>query len=300
MSTIIVIDDQRVNREIMAALAASVEDDVEVAAFASPLEALAFAQQKTPDLVITDFQMKPINGDEFIRRFRQLPKCGLVPAVVVTAFEDTELRDRAIEAGSTDFFQSPINHNEFQSRSRTLLALARQRQSIIDPTENFPNAADVESSELAAQFATTQMVEEMLQTVNGQLVLTADNLRDAERDLSLIADISGTAAIFLTKELRIRRYTSAAAKIFALAPSDIGQPLVSVRMKLGGFDPTLDLIELKDSAEPLEKYVSVTDARRQYLMRIVPYLDSNSHVDGAALTFTETGHGRAEVHPKLH
>ena len=300
MSTIVIIDDQRVNREIMAALAATVEEDVEVAAFASPLDALAFAEHKPPDLVITDFKMKPINGDEFIRRFRRLPSCGFVPTVVVTAFEDTELRDRAIEAGSTDFFQSPINHGEFQSRSRALLLLARQRQSLVGQIGEVLTAVDIEPSpEFLAQLSATEMVEDMLQTVNGQLRITLDSLRDSERDLALLSETSGIAAVFVTKDFRIRRYTPVAAKILDLGPDHIGEPLEFLRMNFVDFDPTADFFGFESDGE-LVKVVSTADGGRQYVVRLVPYLDPLGHVDGAALTFAEIGRRKFRDPLKLH
>lgn len=301
MSIIVVIDDQRINREIMATLAATVEENVEVAAFANPLEALAFVENKVPDLVITDFKMKPINGDEFIRRFRQLPLCGFVPAVVVTAFEGTEFRDRSIEAGATDFFQSPINHDDFQSRSRALLFIGRQRQRSVSVIGATPFSTDEgQAKALQAQVSATEMVEEMLQMVNDQFTTTVDNLHDTERDLALLSEFSETAVIFINRDFRIRRYTASATKIFDLGPDDVGEPLSSVRMKLRGFDPSFDLIGLTGGTEPMEKYVSTADARLHYLMRIVPYLDTEGVIDGAALTFTKIGDGRFAISLRSH
>ena len=94
------------------------------------MAALAWLENNTPDLVITDYKMPNIDGAEFVRRFRHLPFCFDVPVIVVTIYEDREFRYRALEAGATDFLLSPVDHHEFQARSRNLLALRRQQQII--------------------------------------------------------------------------------------------------------------------------------------------------------------------------
>ena len=129
-TTIVIIDDRATNRRIMSELASVLEENLEVKAFEDPLAALAWIEDNTPDLVITDYKMPNIDGAEFVRRFRRLPLCFDVPVVVVTVYEDREFRYKALEAGATDFLLSPVDHQEFWSRSRNLLALRRQQQII--------------------------------------------------------------------------------------------------------------------------------------------------------------------------
>jgi PAS domain S-box-containing protein len=50
-----------------------------------------------------------------------------VPVIVITAYEDRDLRYRALEAGATDYLLSPVDHHEFRVRSRNLLTLRRQQ-----------------------------------------------------------------------------------------------------------------------------------------------------------------------------
>ncbi|MEM7225169.1 MAG: ATP-binding protein [Pseudomonadota bacterium] len=130
MSVIVIIDDRVINRRILSKLATTIEDGAEVKSFQDPLEALIWVEQNTPDLVITDFKMPQIDGAEFTRRFRHLPYCFDVPVMVITIYEDREFRYKALEAGATDFLLSPVDHHEFQVRSRNLLALRKQQQII--------------------------------------------------------------------------------------------------------------------------------------------------------------------------
>src|ERR1700730_7162973 len=92
MSSVVIVDDQGVNRKVLSSLAATLEPDVQVKAFSDPLQALSYIREHTPDLLITDYQMPTMNGAELIRLFRCVPDCRDVPAVVVTAYEDVAFR----------------------------------------------------------------------------------------------------------------------------------------------------------------------------------------------------------------
>ncbi len=127
MSLIVIVDDRITNRNIFSKLAASIEDGVAVRSFGDPIEALEWLKDNTPDLVVTDYKMPNIDGAEFVRRFRKLPECVDVPAVVITVYEERSHRINALEAGATDFLQSPVDHHEFLTRARNLLKLRKQQ-----------------------------------------------------------------------------------------------------------------------------------------------------------------------------
>lgn len=127
MAVVAIVDDQAINLKILERFARRVEPDITVYGFSSAIEALDFVARETPDLVVTDFVMPMLSGEEFIRRCRQLPQTQDVPIIVVTAYEDREYRYRALEAGASDFLLSPVDGQEFCTRARNLLAL-RQYQ----------------------------------------------------------------------------------------------------------------------------------------------------------------------------
>ncbi len=122
-----IVDDRLTNLKILERLARSLEDDIEVRVFDHPHRALDASRTEAPDLVVTDFQMPDLDGAGFIRRFRESPDCVDVPVMVITAYEDRELRYQALEAGATDFLLSPVDHHEFRVRSRNLLMMRRQQ-----------------------------------------------------------------------------------------------------------------------------------------------------------------------------
>jgi PAS domain S-box-containing protein len=126
MAIILILDDSPTNRSIYARLATMVEDAVVAEVFADPLDALEWLEHNHADLVITDFKMPGMDGAAFTRRLRTIPAMEQTPVLVVTAHDDRSFRVRALDAGATDFLQSPIDHFEFVTRARNLLALGRR------------------------------------------------------------------------------------------------------------------------------------------------------------------------------
>ncbi|WP_052401404.1 response regulator [Muricoccus aerilatus] len=123
MPLILILDDRATNRAIFTRLAGLIADDVIVESFANPLDALEWLESNPVDLVITDYSMPEMDGAEFTRRFRRLRTGMAAPVLVVTAYDDRSFRQAAMEAGATDFLQSPVDHFEFVARARNLLAL---------------------------------------------------------------------------------------------------------------------------------------------------------------------------------
>ncbi|MBK8211109.1 MAG: EAL domain-containing protein [Rhodospirillales bacterium] len=130
MTSIVIIDDQTLNLRILERFAGDVDNDVEVRTFTSPVEALSSVAERTPDLIVTDFVMPIISGEEFILRCRQTPALELVPIIVVTAFEDREFRYRALDIGASDFPLSPVDAHEFRTRARNLITLGRYQRAL--------------------------------------------------------------------------------------------------------------------------------------------------------------------------
>src|SRR5262245_45725154 len=127
MPLVLILDDQVTNRSIFSKLAVSIEPGITVEAFGDPVAALEWARDHTPDLVVTDYKMPHMDGAEFVRRFRDLPAAAEVPVIVLTIYEERSFRLQALEAGATDFLQSPVDHHEFVTRARNLLKLRKQQ-----------------------------------------------------------------------------------------------------------------------------------------------------------------------------
>ena len=81
-------------------------------------------------MVITDYKMPQMTGAAFTQQIRALPNGMDVPIIVITAYDDRAFRLEALEAGATDFVQTPIDHQEFVTRARNLLKIGTRQKLI--------------------------------------------------------------------------------------------------------------------------------------------------------------------------
>ncbi len=203
MSLVVIVDDQITNRNIFARLAASIEPETRVQAFGTPAAALEWLRDNTPDLIVTDYKMPGMDGAEFIACLRAEANLADVPVVVITIFEDRNLRLRALSSGATDFLQSPVDHQEFLTRARNLLKMRRQQLLLANYAEHLK--VRLEHSEQALRDSSEQLgqvidtVPSLIRATDLEGRLLFINARQAEAievDLakavgSLVTDIFG-------------------------------------------------------------------------------------------------------------
>ena len=82
MAKILIADDTRASREMLAKLLKKEHHLLEAADGA---EALALTRNERPDLVITDILMPVIDGYEFVRTMRTEPAIAPIPVIFYTA-----------------------------------------------------------------------------------------------------------------------------------------------------------------------------------------------------------------------
>lgn len=118
---IVIVDDRSTNLRVYAQYVAMMGPDFSAKCFHSAVEALSWLETESADLLVVDYRMPEMNGAEFISRFRARATGAHIPAIIITARQDRECRISALDAGATDFPQSPVSHTEFSDRALLLL-----------------------------------------------------------------------------------------------------------------------------------------------------------------------------------
>jgi PAS domain S-box-containing protein len=117
---VLLVDDDADARDMLRAVLG--QYGVEVVAVASGEEGLAHLREASVDLIISDVAMPHMDGYEFMRRAREIPRAVRIPAVAVTAYGREEDRMRALEAGYQQHVCKPMVPEEFMT---VVAALAR-------------------------------------------------------------------------------------------------------------------------------------------------------------------------------
>ncbi len=89
-------------------------------------EGLRVARRFRPDIILMDCLMPGIDGLEACRRLRRDPVTEDVPVLIITALNDEQAAQEAIDAGASDFITKPIFMPVLRQRLRQM-ELSRER-----------------------------------------------------------------------------------------------------------------------------------------------------------------------------
>ena len=113
--SVLVVDDDRDARELIARILADCRASVRLAG--SAREAFDLLRAVPPDLLISDLGMPDVDGLELLSWVRALPRDAgaLVPAIALTAFARSEDRLIALEAGFSAHVSKPVEQTELMA-----------------------------------------------------------------------------------------------------------------------------------------------------------------------------------------
>lgn len=145
--TIMVVDDDRFNLDLISAVLEPLGQPIEV--FEDPFEAVAAIERLRPVLVITDQLMPGMKGVELIGRVRKLPLVGDVPVLMLTGADELSIRVAAFDVGVTDFATRPIDPTELFARARALAQLGTAQTELKRHASQLEGEVQVANAELA-------------------------------------------------------------------------------------------------------------------------------------------------------
>ncbi|MEE8449676.1 MAG: sigma-54 dependent transcriptional regulator [Thermodesulfobacteriota bacterium] len=120
---ILVVDDEPVQREMIAEFLARAEFDVQ--AVSSGAEALAVIKKERVDLVITDYKMPGMSGLELVKESKEInPE---VNVVILTAYGTIGTAVAAMKEGAYDYLTKPVDLDELLA----LIARVKERNQLL-------------------------------------------------------------------------------------------------------------------------------------------------------------------------
>ncbi len=140
------------------------------------------------------------------------------------------------------------------------------------------------NEELTTSKEELQSINEELQTVNQELQVKVEELSKASDDMRNLLNSTEIATLFLDEELRVRRFTTQALKLFKLIPGDVGRPITDVTNDLQGWAIAEDARQVLESLAVSEREVAAS-ADRWFKVRTMPYRTSRNLIDGVVITF---------------
>lgn len=119
MTRILVVDDEKVVTEVVERYL--LLEGYEVFTASDGEEALRWAQEWAPDLIVLDLMLPKVDGLEVCRRLR---RDSQVPIIMLTARGDETDRIVGLEIGADDYVAKPFSPRELVARAKSVLRRA--------------------------------------------------------------------------------------------------------------------------------------------------------------------------------
>ncbi|WP_221066071.1 CheR family methyltransferase [Methylomagnum ishizawai] len=210
------------------------------------------------------------------------------------------LRREATEPAPSRPPESPDREHELERLRQELAATKEYLQSVIESQEAFNEelrSANEEilssneelqstNEELETAKEELQSANEELTTLNEELQTRNEELAKLNDDLTNLLNSTNIAIVMLDNDLRVRRFTPCAEKMFSLIPTDIGRPFSDINPRISVPDLVPFIHDVLDTLGTKE--VEVKDGQgRWYNLRVRPYKTQDNKIDGAVLAVVD-------------
>jgi putative two-component system response regulator len=188
--TILVADDNELNRELLSSLLAP--EGYQVICVTDGQQALDQLSSDSIDLALLDVVMPRKTGFDVCLAIKAKPETRLIPVLLLTSLNSDDDRIRGIMCGADDFLSKPVNKHELLARVQSLLRL-KQFTDELDNAEAvlFSLALSIEAKDPYTEGHCDRLSK--YSVALGEKLGLSENLRVALRRGGLVHDIGKLA-----------------------------------------------------------------------------------------------------------
>ena len=106
MKRVLIVEDNEDNLYMIKFILES--NNLNVIVARTGMEGFELALKENPDLILMDIQLPDINGLEVTKMIRQSEINNFIPIIVLSSYAMTGDKQKALEAGCTDYLEKPI------------------------------------------------------------------------------------------------------------------------------------------------------------------------------------------------
>lgn len=150
--TVLVVDDTAVARVLAADILGG--SGIAILEAETGEQALKRAAESTVDAFLLDIKLQDINGIALCRTLRAMPQYRSTPIIFVTALDQREVLQWAIEAGADDFIQKPLHAMVLRRRLANLLEKSAYLKQTESMTLSLRRYVSPRTGEIARIYAT--------------------------------------------------------------------------------------------------------------------------------------------------
>lgn len=124
---VLVIDDEEDYRTIIGEVLRGA--GLEASLAANGEEGLLMMKERRPDIVLVDWMMPRLDGEQVCRAMRADPDLRELPVLMLTVKQATDEELEALHFGADDFLAKPFDNKELLARIRAALRRAETRHA---------------------------------------------------------------------------------------------------------------------------------------------------------------------------
>ena len=114
-SKILIVDDSRVARRVLKTLLNQLGfDNIDEAG--NGVDALAMLGKRFYAIVISDWNMAPMDGVELLRTMRRTPRLNAIPFIMATSMSQVKFAEIARDNGTTHYLAKPFTAKALSER----------------------------------------------------------------------------------------------------------------------------------------------------------------------------------------
>lgn len=118
--TILLVDDTKSNLDV---LVNALKGMYKLGVSLSGEDAVRFAKQNLPDLILLDIIMPGTDGFDVCHRLKADPRTRDIPIIFITAMDDLTHKTKGFDVGAVDYITKPFDITEVKARVKTHLTL---------------------------------------------------------------------------------------------------------------------------------------------------------------------------------
>jgi len=182
---------------------------------------------------------------------------------------------------------------ELAATRESLQAIIEEQEATMEELRSANEEIMSSNEELQSTNEELETAKEELQSTNEELTTLNDELesRNAEmehvnNDFHNVLASANVPILILGSDLKIRRFTGVAEKMFNLIPTDVGRPITDINLPLNIPELSKLVTDVIDTL--VTKELEVKDlAERWWSVRIRPYKTTDNKIDGAVVALLD-------------
>lgn len=153
---VLIVED---NDDVRTYIREQIEDEYDTFEAPQGVQGLKMAQEKIPDLIITDVMMPKMDGYEFCKAIRLNEKTSHIPMIMLTAKSSLDDKITGLESGVDAYLTKPFSAKELKA---TVVNLLQQRLQL---RKQFSKSVVIKPSDVSVVSADQVFLGKVIQTI---------------------------------------------------------------------------------------------------------------------------------------